>query len=98
MELTPIAADKIKDIIAQNENPENLMLRIDFEGYGWGGPKLRLTLDELKDAHDKIVQSQGVSLVYNSGLEEHVGDLTIDYDDSILQRGFIIKGSGISAC
>jgi Fe-S cluster assembly iron-binding protein IscA len=34
MELTPIAADKIKDIIAQNENPENLMLRIDFEGYG----------------------------------------------------------------
>lgn len=34
MELTPIAADKIKDIIAQNQNSENLMLRVAFEGFG----------------------------------------------------------------
>ncbi len=34
MELTPIAADKIKDIIAQNQNPESLMLRVEIEGYG----------------------------------------------------------------
>lgn len=34
MEITSIAADKIKDIMAQNENPENLMLRVDFEGFG----------------------------------------------------------------
>lgn len=34
MELTETAADKIKEIIAQNENPDRLMLRVEFEGYG----------------------------------------------------------------
>lgn len=34
MELTSIAADKIKEIISTNQNPENLMLRVGFEGFG----------------------------------------------------------------
>lgn len=34
MELTPIAADKIKAILAQNQNSQHLMLRVEIEGYG----------------------------------------------------------------
>lgn len=34
MELTAIAADKVKELMAKDENSESLMLRIDIEGFG----------------------------------------------------------------
>jgi Fe-S cluster assembly iron-binding protein IscA len=34
MQLSTVAADKIKEILAQNENPENLKLRVEIEGFG----------------------------------------------------------------
>jgi len=98
MRLTEIAADKIKEVLAEKENSENLMLRVEVEGFGWGGPKLRLTLDELKSEHDKEVKSHGVSVIYNSGIEEYLSGLTIDYEDSMMQRGFVIRGNEYSSC
>ncbi len=34
MKLTGTAADKIKEVFAQNENSENLKLRVEVEGFG----------------------------------------------------------------
>jgi len=34
MRLTEIAADKIKEVLAEKENSENLMLRVEVEGFG----------------------------------------------------------------
>jgi len=34
MQLSEIAADKIKEIMTQNENSENLKLRVEIEGFG----------------------------------------------------------------
>ncbi|NLI93580.1 MAG: hypothetical protein GX434_15740 [Peptococcaceae bacterium] len=40
----------------------------------------------------------GVRIVYDSGIEEAIENLTIDYSDSSMQRGFIVKGSDCSDC
>jgi len=96
--VSQIAAEKLKETIAKQKNPQNTMLRITFGGYGWGGPKLQLTLDELKDENDIIVESQGITIVYNSDLEGQVNKTVVDYSDSWFERGFIIRGSGLSSC
>ena len=96
--ISEAAAKKLKETIAKQKNSQNTMLRIDFGGYGWGGPKLQLTLDELKDEHDTVVESQGIPIVYNSGIDEYLQNVMVDYSNSWFERGFVIKGSGLSSC
>jgi len=98
IKVSETAAGKLKELIADQKNPESTMLRVAFGGYGWGGPKLQLTLDELKDEKDVIVESQGITVVYNSGIEGYVSNSIIDYANSWFERGFVIRGSQMSSC
>ena len=92
------AAEKLREVFAKQKNPENAMLRIAFGGYGWGGPKLQLTLDELKDENDMIIESQGITVVYQNDIEGYVKNSIVDYSNSWFERGFVIRGSGLSSC
>lgn len=96
--VTKQAAEKFNEIRQKSKNSENVMLRISFGGYGWGGPKLQLTLDELKNDNDVVVKSEGISVVYDSELEAYVNGAIIDYSNNWFSRGFIIKGGNSSSC
>jgi Fe-S cluster assembly iron-binding protein IscA len=74
------------------------MLRIAFGGFGWGGPRLQLTLDELKNQNDVVVESQGIKVVYNSDIEEYVSSSVVDYSNSWFERGFVIRGGRTPSC
>ena len=92
------AAEKFEEIRLKAKNPENTMIRVSFGGYGWGGPKLQLTLDELKNEVDVVVESQGIKVLYEANLEAYLRDAVIDYSNSWFERGFVIKGSNTSSC
>ena len=92
------AAEKFEEIRLKANNPENTMMRVSFGGYGWGGPKLQLTLDELKKENDVMVESQGVKVLYANNLEAYLSDAVIHYSNSWFEKGFVIKGSSASSC
>ena len=92
------ATEKFEEIRLKVKNPENSMIRVSFGGYGWGGPKLQLTLEELKNENDVVVESRGVKVVYTAKLEAYLRDSVIDYSNKWFDRGFSIKGSGTSSC
>ncbi len=96
--VTQTAADKITGILAGSDNAEKSMLRIQIEGYGWGGPKFKLTLDELKGQNDKVLDTNGIAIIYNKDIEEYLDNMVLDYEESSLNRGFTIKGSSSSCC
>lgn len=98
IKVTEKAAEKLKEMIEVQKNPQNTMLRVSFGGFGWGGPKIELTLDELKNENDRIVESQGIVVVYIPELEEYISNSIIDYSNSFFNRGFTIKGSKTSSC
>lgn len=98
IKVTEMAAEKIKQNISKQKNPEKVMLRISFGGYGWGGPRLQLTLDELKNQDDVVIESQGITVIYNSDIEEYVQDSIIDYSKNWFQRGLVIRGAKTSTC
>ena len=98
VKVSEIAAEKLKEVISKEKNPENIMLRVEFGGFGWGGPKLQLTLEELKDENDVVVEAQGIKFVYNSGIEEHAANCFVDYSDKGFRRGFTIRGEKTSSC
>lgn len=92
------AAEKFDEVKQKYKNIENAMIRISFGGFGWGGPRLQIALDELKRDGDVIVESQGVKVAYNSDLEPYVNGIVIDYSNKWYERGFILRGSGMSSC
>lgn len=98
IKVTEMAAEKIKENILKQKNPKKVMLRISFGGYGWGGPRLQLTLDELKNQDDVVIESQGITVIYNSDIEEYVQDSIIDYSKNWFQRGLVIRGAKTSTC
>lgn len=98
VKVSEIAAEKLKEAIAKQKNPENIMLRIGFGGFGWGGPRLELTLDELKNHSDIVVESQGITVVYDSGIEQYVRNSIVDYVNSWFEKGFVIRGGRTSSC
>lgn len=98
IKVTEMAAEKIKENILKQKNPKKVMLRISFAGYGWGGPRLQLTLDELKNQDDVVIESQGITVIYNSDIEEYVQDSIIDYSKNWFQRGLVIRGAKTSTC
>lgn len=98
MQISVKAAEKLKEIIATQDNPDHTLLRVAFRGFGWGGPQLSLTLDELTHEDDISIESQGITVVYDANLEQYVSDSVIDYSDNSLNRGFSIKSEGLSSC
>lgn len=92
------AAQKFEEIKLKAKNPEKTMLRVAFGGFGWGGPSLQLTLDELTNNEDTIVESQGIKVIYESDLEAYLNNSVIDYSNKWFERGFHIKGAMTSSC
>ena len=48
--------------------------------------------------NDVVVEAQGITVVYNSDIEGYVNNSVVDYSNSWLDRGFVIRGSEVSSC
>ena len=59
---------------------------------------MQLTLDELKNDDDKVVESEGITIIYPSSIEEYLNGAVIDYSNSWFNKGFSIRGGGTSNC
>ncbi len=91
VKVTEKAAEKLKEMTANQDSP-NKMLRVSFGGFGWGGPKLHLALDELSHDTDIVVESQGVKIVYDANIENYIANTVIDYSANYFTRGFYVRG------
>lgn len=96
--VTKDAAEKFKELFKDRPNPGNTMVRIVFGGFGWGGPRLQLTLDELKNNDDVVIESEGITVIYGSELEMYMKDLVIDYSNNWFNKGFSLRGGRTSSC
>ena len=45
-----------------------------------------------------VVESQGITVVYQSDIEGYLQNSIVDYSDSWYERGFVIRGSRLSSC
>jgi len=86
------AIEKFEEIRLNTKNPQKAMLRVTFGGASWIGPRLQLTLDELKNEDDVVVESQGIKVVYKTDIQEYLSGSIIDYSNSVrLNMGFLLK-------
>lgn len=93
---TVSAADKVAELIAEENNP-NLKLRVAINGGGCSGFQYGFTFDETIQPDDTVViqnnsaQTQDVYLLVDSISHQYLRNAEIDYIKSIQGEQFVIR-------
>jgi iron-sulfur cluster insertion protein len=87
---TDAAADKVKQLIDEEGNPE-LKLRVFVQGGGCSGFQYGFTFDEAVNEDDTVMNKSGVQLLIDSMSYQYLVGAEIDYKDDINGAQFVIK-------
>ena len=93
LEITDVARDKIKEVLSENSGK---YLRIAIEA-GWGGPRLGLALDELKE-NEETTQVNGIDVLMADRVKPFSDGNKIDYVQSTDGDGLVIGKPGETGC
>jgi iron-sulfur cluster insertion protein len=88
--ITESAKAKIKDILAEENNP-NINLRVFVQGGGCSGFSYGFTLDEEKTEDDWDFDLDGVKVLVDNMSGQYLAGATIDYKDELMGSSFTIN-------
>ena len=92
---TDSAADKVKQLIEEEGNPE-LKLRVFVQGGGCSGFQYGFTFDEETNEDDTTMTKNGVSLLIDSMSYQYLVGAEIDYKEDINGAQLVIKNPNAS--
>lgn len=88
--ITESAKAKIKDILAEENNP-NINLRVFVQGGGCSGFSYGFTLDEEKTEDDWDFDLDGVKVLVDNMSGQYLAGATIDYKEELMGSSFTIN-------
>ena len=87
--ITENAVAKIKDIIAEENNPA-LKLRVFVQGGGCSGMQYGFTFDEVKNEDDFDFAYDEIKVVVDSMSMQYLQEATINYKEDLMGASFVI--------
>jgi iron-sulfur cluster insertion protein len=87
---TDAAAGKVRELIAEEGNPE-LKLRVYISGGGCSGFQYGFTFDEARAEDDFAVDKSGVTLLVDPLSLQYLAGAEIDYSESLTGAQFVIR-------
>ena len=87
---TDNAVNKVRDLIAEEGNPE-LKLRVFVSGGGCSGFQYGFTFDEVSNEDDTVLEKSGVTLLIDPMSYQYLVGAEIDYKEDINGSQFVIK-------
>ncbi len=87
---TDAAAAKVKDLLAEEGNPE-LKLRVFVQGGGCSGLEYGFTFDETVNEDDTVLEKEGVQLLVDPMSLEYLVNAEIDYKEDLEGSQFVIR-------
>ena len=87
---TDAAADKVKQLIDEEQNP-NLKLRAFVSGGGCSGFQYGFTFDEVQNDDDAIVEKNGVILLVDAMSFQYLTGAQIDFVEDLEGAQFVIS-------
>lgn len=98
--LTPVAAEKVRDLLEQEGRPD-LRLRIAVQPGGCSGLIYQLYFDERVLDGDAVRNYDDVEVIIDKMSVPYLAGASIDFEDSITKVGFTIdnpQAAGSCAC
>ena len=87
---TDSAADKVKQLVDEEGNPE-LKLRVFVQGGGCSGFQYGFTFDEVVNDDDTAMSKNGVMLLIDAMSLQYLMGAEIDYKEDLQGAQFVIK-------
>ncbi|MBA3032179.1 MAG: iron-sulfur cluster insertion protein ErpA [Gammaproteobacteria bacterium] len=95
---TDNAANKVKELIAEEGNPE-LKLRVFVTGGGCSGFQYGFTFDEVANEDDTVMMKNDVTLLIDPMSFQYLVGAEIDYSEGLQGSQFVIKNpNATSTC
>ena len=93
---TDAAAAKVKDLLAEEGNPE-LKLRVFVQGGGCSGFQYGFTFDETMNDDDTAIDKEGVQLLVDPMSFQYLVGAEIDYKEDLEGSQFVIRNPNASS-
>ena len=95
--MTPAAADKVRELLTQ-ENDPSLALRVFVAGGGCSGLQYGMTLDEEQEG-DTVISMSGFNILVDEMSMGYIDGSEVDYVDSLMGAGFTVNNpNAVSSC
>lgn len=96
--ITDSAVAKIKDILAEESNP-NIKLRVFVQGGGCSGFSYGFTLDEEQNDDDFVITPSDLEILVDSMSMQYLTGATINYKEELMGSSFVIDNpQAVSTC
>lgn len=82
------AAQQIRALVEKQPVPEG-GLRIGVQGGGCSGLSYTMSIETKQRQGDKVFENEGVKLFCDIKSYLYLNNMTLDYNDSLMQRGFV---------
>ena len=96
MNVSELAAEKLKDILQEEGTPE-ASLRIVATPDAHGGLSYMMTLEQQVKEDDSVVHANGVSIVVDRESLPLMKDVEIDYVEGLMRSGFVINNPNFAS-
>jgi iron-sulfur cluster insertion protein len=98
LEFTEAAANKVKTLIADEDNPD-LKLRVYITGGGCSGFQYGFTFDDQVNDGDMTIEKQGVALVVDPMSLQYLVGGSVDYTEGLEGSRFVVTNpNATSTC
>ena len=99
LDLTPLAAEKVKELMASEPDAGSLVLRVAIQGGGCSGFQYGLGFDSGVAEGDHELVLEGVRVVVDPFSAPYLRGATIDYLNGLQESGFKIENpNAVSSC
>ena len=99
LSLTPNAAAKIKELMAEEPAGEAEVLRVAVQGGGCSGFEYALGFDRGATEGDHVVDAHGVTVVVDPFSAPYLTGASVDFLNTIQESGFKIENpNAVSTC
>ena len=95
--LTEYAANKVREIIAENKIGDELVLRVKLKGGGCNGMETELFFDPLTP-DDLVFESHNIKIAVDKMSIMYLDGTTIDYTEGLSGSGFKFNIPGSTSC
>jgi len=95
--LTPTAAEKIRELMAEDPNGETSVLRVAIQGGGCSGFQYGLGFDAGAVDDDETIEQHGVTIVIDPYSAPYLKGATIDFLSGLEESGFKIDNPNAAA-
>lgn len=98
LELTDAAIEKVKSLMAEEDNA-NLKLRVFVQGGGCAGFQYGFTFEEEKNEDDSVIAKDGVELLVDPISYQYLVGASIDFKEDLTGAQFVIHNpNAVTTC